>query len=83
MKLLAFGGFPHDPQSVLAAVQRDTFVSVKCKFNLELRINLRGSAKLELGITALADTNRWQRVFDDSELAASHGLSLAHLAGRV
>jgi hypothetical protein len=77
-QLRAFRGLTHDPQGILTAVQRDTLVGVKGGFNLVFGVSFCRPSKLELRIAAFADSNSWQRVLDDSELAARHVQSLAH-----
>jgi hypothetical protein len=75
VKLLSFGRFAHDPQSVLAAVYRLAFVGI------ELRLHV---GAFELRIASHADGQNGFAVFSlyDPQLAIRHGFGLAHPAGR-
>ena len=53
LTLLTFGGFAHDPQSILAAVYGLALVGFILGCNIGQRIML---ARLELGIAAFAHT---------------------------
>jgi hypothetical protein len=70
-KLLAFGRFAHDPQSVLAAVQRLALVGVKLDLNIRIA---------ELSVAPFADA---KPLFHDPQFALCHDRSLAHLGGRA
>ena len=77
--LLAFRGFLDDPQRVLAAVCRLTFVGIEGGLDLRFSVNFRCAGSFELGIAAFADTDCRQGTLDDPQLAASHNRSLMHL----
>lgn len=68
--LLIFSRFAHDPQSILAAVQRLARVFVKSALNGLLRF------ALELRVAAFADPYKGLCSFDDAELAFRHASSL-------
>ena len=68
-RLLAFGSFAHDPQRILAAVQRLAIVGIECGLNLGIR-----TAKLRA--TAFAD-GKSGILFHDPECAFRHEYSLA------
>ena len=70
-RLLAFGGFAHDPQGILAAVQRLALVGVELCLNVGI---------LELGIAPFADA---KPLFHDPQFALRHDFSLAHREGRA
>jgi len=77
--LLAFRGFAHDPQGVLAAVYRLALVGFILGGNIGQRIML---ARFELRIAAFAHTdNRGWGFFDDPQAPVRHDASLAHLIG--
>jgi len=68
-RLFAFGSFAHDPQGVLAAVQRLAIVGI------ELRLNL-AVCTTKLRATTLADGESGI-LFDDPQFAFCHEYSLA------
>jgi hypothetical protein len=68
-RLLAFGRLAHDPQSVLAAIQRLAIMGIERGLNLGIR-------PTELRATALADSKSGV-LFHDSEVLFRHGDSLA------
>jgi hypothetical protein len=68
-RLLAFGGFAHDPQSVLAAVYRLALVGIELRLNVGI---------LELSIAPFADA---KALFHNSQFALRHDFSLAHREG--
>ncbi len=72
-RLLVFGSFTHDPQSILATVYGLALVGVE----LCLKIG-----SLELSITPFADGNGRRGWFYDSKFAL-HGFSLAQSARRA
>ena len=79
-QLLAFRGFAHDPQSVLAAVYGLALVSIKLYLKVGVRIR---KTRLELGIAVFADADgRSRSFFHDPQASLRHDASLAHLAGR-
>lgn len=72
--LLAFRGFAHDPQGVLAAIQRLALVGIKLDLNVSI---------LELGIASLAHADGGRGLFHNPQFALRHDSSLAHRAGRA
>lgn len=68
-RLLAFRGFAHDPQSVLAAVYRLALVGIELRLNVGI---------IELSIASFADA---KARFDDPQFALRHVQSLAHREG--
>jgi hypothetical protein len=68
-RLLAFGGFTHDTQSVLATVNRFALVGV------ELYLNI-GIPELSVAPFAYA-----KALFHDTKFALGHVQSLAHQEG--
>jgi hypothetical protein len=78
LDLFLFGGFAHDPQGVLAAVQRLTLVGFVLGRNIGYRIML---ARFELGVAAFAHPNdRGRSLFNDPQASIRHGCSLTHSA---
>jgi hypothetical protein len=70
-RLLAFGRLAHDPQSVLAAISRLTFVRGELGWNV---------LAFELGIAPFADAEGRRIRLHDPEFALCHDPSLAHVA---
>jgi hypothetical protein len=56
-KLLVFGRFAHDPQSILAAVYRPALVSIKGGADFVLRGIRREVSGFELSIATFADAD--------------------------
>jgi hypothetical protein len=74
-KLLVFGSFAHDSQSVLTAVHRLALVLIKLPQNVGLRVQDTG---LELSIAAFTNTYGWQGDdLYDPQCAFLHENSLA------
>ncbi|MGA3088637.1 MAG: hypothetical protein ABSD75_08500 [Terriglobales bacterium] len=73
-RLLIFGRFTHDPQSVLATVYGLALVGV------ELGLNVLA---LELGIAPLTDAKGRRVRLYESQFALCHDPSLAHVAGEA
>jgi hypothetical protein len=72
-RLFIFGGFAHDSQGVVAAIDQLAFVGIERGFN-----RLLGVA-LELGVAALAYGEEWWTIIHDSQFAfRRHDHSLAH-----
>jgi len=69
-RLLIFGRFADDSQSILAAVHRLALMGIKLCLNVSL----------ELSVALLADA---KTLFHNSQFALRHGRSLAHLATRA
>ena len=82
-QLLAFRGLAHDPQSVLAAVQRLALVGCERLCNFYQRGISGDIARLELGVTAFADAKDKWLAFYDPQFALGHVQSLAHPLGRA
>ena len=70
-RLLAFGSFAHDPQSILAAVYRFADVILEGGRNCFPRIGL------ELGIAAFTNADHHRSRFYDSQFSLWHDNSLA------
>ena len=80
-QLLAFLGFAHDRQGVLAAVYRVALVGIILCGNVSLGI--RGT-RLEVCIAAFTNAeDRRRGYFYDPQFALRHDCSLAHRAGRT
>ena len=77
-RLLVLGGFAHDPQRILAAVQGLADVRVELLLNGRLGIAHVGVAR-ELSIAAFADSEYRSvpNLFHDSQIALRHEYSLA------
>jgi len=71
--LFAFGRFAHNPQRVLAAVQRFALVGNEGGHNRSQGVSP------ELRIAAFADADERRGIFNDSQFALLHGCSLARL----
>ena len=69
-RLLVVRRFTHDPQRVLAAIYRLTFVAPERCFDFLFRITS------ELRIAAFANSNHGLRSLDNAELAFRHASSL-------
>ena len=80
-RLLAFSGFTHDTQGVLAAIHPLAFMGIEQFDDFRLRVNLCGSAGLELRIAALAHADDRRGLLYDPQLALGHVQSLAHREG--
>ena len=86
--LLAFGRFPHDPQRILAAVQRLAGVTIELFLDIDLGfreiIEFAGVCR-ELCVTSFADSeNRnFFGSFYNPEFAPGHKRSLAQSARRT
>jgi hypothetical protein len=73
--LLAFRGFPHDPQGVLTTVYQLALVGIKLCLNVGI---------FELSVASFAHPDGgWRGLLYDPQLALLHDCSLAHLAGRT
>ena len=70
-RLFIFSRFAHDPQCILGAVCRLTFVAIESGFNSPLRV------RLKLRAATLAYADHWWAFFHDPQLAFWHDLSLA------
>ena len=79
-RLLVFGRFAHDPQSVLTAVCQFALVGIELRLNISI---WRRKARFELGIASLTYANGWERTVYDPESAFLHDCSLAHLEERA
>ena len=78
-RLPVFRRFPHDPQSILAAVYGFALVSIKLRLNVGIR---RWKAGLELRIAPFAYADGWRRAFlHDPQAFARHYRSLPHSGG--
>jgi len=75
--LFPFCGFAHDPQSILAAVQRLAIVGIELPLNGRLRVAHVRVAR-ELGVAAFADPEhrKVSNLFYDSQLTLRHENSL-------
>jgi hypothetical protein len=78
LPLLAFRGFPHDPQSVLAAVNGLALVGFKLCLNIGVWARKVG---LELGVAPFAYADGRRALLYDPQFALLHDCSLAHQAG--
>jgi hypothetical protein len=79
-QLLAFRGFPHNPQGVLAAVCQLALMRVELCLNMGL---CGRKARLELSVAPLAYADGGRHSFYDPQFALLHDSSLAHQAGRA
>ncbi len=75
-RLLIFGRFSHDPQSILTGVSQLALVGIKRGLNGVFGIGL----KLQVAMLAYAD---YWRLSHDPQFALQHEPSLAHLAMRL
>ena len=73
--LLALGSFAHDPQRILAAVNRLAFVRIECRVYVLKRIATK------LGVAPFADAKDRAIISNDSQGALRHDWSLPHLTG--
>lgn len=73
-RLLAFRGFSHDPQRILAAVHRLALVGIELCLNIGI---------LELSIAPFTHADGRRALLYDPQFALLHDSSLAHLAGRA
>lgn len=73
--LLVFGGFAHDPQRVLTAINQFAFVSIKREIDALFGV----TSKLKVAAFAHADHGRL--LFNDPQATFWHNLSLAQSAG--
>jgi hypothetical protein len=72
-RLLIFGCFAHNPQSILTAIGRFAFVGVECRLKGPLGVAFK------LQIAPFAYASHWP-LFDNPQFAFSHEPSLTHRA---
>jgi hypothetical protein len=83
-RLLVFGCFSHDPQSILAAVYRLAFMAGKGFADLPFRSLCVRLSGLKLLIAGFTDANhRGRGALYNPEFPLLHDCSLAYLAGRA
>ena len=78
-RLLLFGSFAHDPQRILAAINRLTLVGIELLLDGRLGIPHVGVSR-KLGVTAFADSEHRDvpNSLHDPKNALWHAESLAH-----
>ena len=81
-QLLAFCGFAHDPQGVLAAIHRVALVASERLYDFRIRIFPHWLTRFELTVAAFAnaDGGGWYFPYDP-QLALFHDRSLSHREG--
>jgi hypothetical protein len=84
-ELLSFRGFTHDPQSILTAVQRLTFVGIESRVDGVFSPAERVRVGCKLRVTALTDAEQWDAsgLLYDPQFALFHDSSLAHWRGKA
>jgi hypothetical protein len=80
MRLLTFRGFPHDPQCVLAAVQRLAFMGIESCLDGIFGLAEWMCVGCKLSVTALTDAEQRDAsgLLYDPQFALFHNSSLAH-----
>ena len=81
--LFPFSGLAHDPQGVLAAVQRFALVSIKQIYDLKFCMSFYGIVGFELCVAMLTYADGWRVSLYKSQLALRHDCSLSQLIGRM
>jgi hypothetical protein len=82
-KLLAFRGFAHDPQGVLATVREFALVRVEHGFKFTFRQFRDPIMRLEGLIAMFADCGQREGESHQTQMPLVHGYSLAHSGGRA